>query len=1107
MRQNGFFNLKFALPFNPKNKSNMRFRVLLSATIFAISGFFSLIKAQNPVILFYEDFNSCVLPAGWQVKIEGNQNPVWRVGYFTNPQAVGLSIDSTCCLLVDDDQTGDNTPAYQIDFVSPPFDASQFPTVALLMDVHYRDWNEANEYFDILVTDGVKEYLVAHYDQYKRNGESINEHFEILTDLSVLTQSSQCQIIIRYNDGGGFAWWAAVDNIIVAGLGEGENVVAESFNDCAKPAGWETEIVSGDFDWNFGILDTASKGYSSGPTMNGSCFAFFDDDLIGDTAAYSIVRMYTPWFDGSQFGKYQLEFDLIHRYYKEHIRVLVQHENGEEFTVAEAAEDVGGPYFPNYVHVPLDLSPFRDRNMRVCFEYWDGNSWGWWTGIDNVKITGSGAANDLCAQAILLQTAQPCTAGDNSNAIFEGPTPACGGRVSSGLWYRWTADFSGYARISTGAKFNDLVSVFTGNCASPQPIVCDNRDEHGFTGETTIFQVQNGTDYLIRVSGLDEMFGVARGALCIRIDPTTALPVKPANDNCAGAQALLVNANCQNGNNLNADNPEVLPSVATLARADVWYRFVAPAVAANEHPTFYSGATFSDIIAVYSGGCGALQEVAATHHGGALPLPGLTAGQTYYVQVAGNFATIEGSLCPRIAVESSTAPANDNCLNAASLNIGGACTAGTNGNATPSGYTPACVPNVAADIWYRFTAPSGGAVRLNTGAEFEHVVGVWEGDCNALKPVYCVENPLRCNGFVTIPNLIPGKNYFLQIATRNTVAAPGLGALCVKLLDISAQPDFTPIQVEIKEFCLGNGVAQVTYTIQDGVPPYQTNGVTNGQELNAGTPYLLVVKDALNCEVALNGVADDCNIACALALNATQSDPACHDLTNGSINVEVSAGASPFAFLWSNGSESNPVQDLAAGTYTVTVTDANGCAAISTYTLNNPPAIVIGNIQVTNPTVGQTNGSIKVSISGGTAPYGITWMRGQAIFVMGGEELNSLPPGEYQLIVVDAKGCMQSYSFTLTETVSTNAPDADIQVQITPNPADVEALIFVKLKTTADLNCALYDAAGRVLHAWSPGRLQQWNGSVPVKELPDGVYQLRIIAGETVLARNVVVAH
>jgi hypothetical protein len=46
-----------------------------------------------------------------------------------------------------------------------------------------------------------------------------------------------------------------------------------------------------------------------------------------------------------------------------------------------------------------------------------------------------------------------------------------------------------------------------------------------------------------------------------------------------------------------------------------------------------------------------------------------------------------------------------------------------------------------------------------------------------------------------------------------------------------------------------------------------------------------------------------------------------------------------------------------------------------------------------------------------------------------------------------------------------------------------------------------------VLHAWSPGRLQQWNGSVPVKELPDGVYQLRIIAGETVLARNVVVAH
>jgi len=232
----------------------------------------SQLSAQTT--LFSENFNGCALPAGWQVSSIGNQNPVWLVGYSTNNDALGQSIDSTCCLIIDDDATGDNTPAYVISFISPAFDASQHSTVELTMDVHYRDWNESAEYFDVLVTDGVTETIIAHYDQQRRNGALLSDHFTLKYDLSLITQSPQTRVILRYDDAGGYAWWAAVDNIVVRGFGNGTNVVAETFNDCQKPVDWETEVVAGDADWSFGLVDTASKGYSSGNSMDGTCFAF-----------------------------------------------------------------------------------------------------------------------------------------------------------------------------------------------------------------------------------------------------------------------------------------------------------------------------------------------------------------------------------------------------------------------------------------------------------------------------------------------------------------------------------------------------------------------------------------------------------------------------------------------------------------------------------------------------------------------------------------------------------------------------------------------------------------------------------------------------------------
>ncbi|MCC6278965.1 MAG: hypothetical protein IT262_00090 [Saprospiraceae bacterium] len=1078
----------------------MRFRIVVFLLFFCC-----ISRLTSQVTLLSEDFNGCALPAGWQVSSIGNQNSVWLVGYSTNNDALGQSIDSTCCLIIDDDATGDNTPSYVIDFKSPAFDASQHSTVELTMDVHYRDWNESEEYFDVLVTDGVTETRLAHFDKNRRNGALLSDHFTLKYDLSLITHSPQAQIILRYDDAGGFAWWAAVDNILVRGFGNGTNVVAETFNACQKPVDWETEIVAGDADWSFGLIDTASKAYSSGTSMDGSCFAFFDDDLVGQDAPYSTVRLATPWFDGSDFANYELNFDVILRYVKERIAVIVQHGNGDEFVVRESDGDVGGPYFPQYVHAVLDLSAYRNQQMRVVFEYVDGNDWGWWAGIDNVKITGTGAANDLCSNATEIFTGANCIAANNRTALFDGPPASCTEKSIAGLWYKWQATFNGLARVTTRADFNDVVSIFTGNCSAPAPLLCNNRDEHGFIGETTYFTAQAGVSYLIRVSGQEGGFGVPRGALCINVDQAPAAPVPPANDNCTTAAAITQNSNCLTISNLNAVTAQPLPSLNTLARADVWYSFTAPALPASELLEIRSNADFSDIITLYQGTCAALQEVAGNHKGGALEMPALNVGQTYFVQIAGTFATVEGNICPQLQTKQADAPVNDNCLSAVSVPIGGQCISGNNLHAAFSGKQPSCVVSADRDVWFKFVAPTSGSVRINSGATFEHVLSIWQGACNNLNEVFCAKNPLRCDGFIQVGNLSAGQTYYVQIASWNGAAGLNSGDICIKILNGLTPPDFQPLALEIEENCLGAGLAKLVVHANSGVAPYQFQGTPDGQTLASGDIYLVVVTDAMGCEQSVVGIVDECLVgSCNLVAALTAQLPTCAANSDGALTANVVGGVEPYTYAWSNDATTSSIQNLAGGTYTVTVTDAVDCETVISQQLVAPTPVAVVPTSIEQPAQGQSNGAIYVDVSGGNGVYTYVWLRNGTVFV-NAEDLTAAPAGDYVLQVTDGNGCMTSVPFTLSEIVGTGDPQESVFAEVFPNPAKEKATLAVAFPTSRPLYLSIADATGKILRTQSFEQVLEQNIALEIKDLPAGAYQVRMLTGQDVLVQPLVV--
>jgi hypothetical protein len=1076
--------------------------VRLLSLLFAMA---IVLPLSGQTILFQDDFNDCAaLSSTWTVSIDGNQNFVWYVGTPKNPKCDSSSIDGTCMLVMDDDATGNNTPALTADFRTPVFDGRGFAMVLLEVDVHYRDLGNLDDYFEILLSDGTNERVLARYDNLNATGSQFSQHVSFSSDLSLYSQNENMQIIFRYSDAGGYAWWAGIDNVRITGIGEGSPVVVETFDSCALPAGWNAEVVTGDFNWFY--TPPPSTRYGAGSSMNGSCFVLFDDDYIGQAAKPSLLRLASPWFDGSEFATYQLSFELIFRWYiSEIFSVYVESDDGQRELIASWPSAVGGPAFSNFVRQSFDISRYRHKQMRIVFEYDDGGSWGWWVGIDNVKISGHGEAHDLCSNTIELPRNQSCIHGDNKTSIFEGPVPSCSEINYAGVWYRWVADTTGWMEVELNADFNDVVSIFSGDCDSLEWVVCGNRDKYGFKGEKTYFQAQSGTAYFLRVSGgTNEGFGSLRGDYCIRIYGS-APPPSEINDPCAGAIPLIIGNDCLPSRNLHATAQTPNPSRNLRADADVWYSFVAPDLNDDQILRIESNADFSDVLTLYEGSCESPVEIKGNEFGQRLDVDQLTSGQIYFLQVAGNFATIEGDFCVKAGVvQKDNKPANDDCLQAKPLFLDTDCTQGTLKGATFSGIHPPCIVSTKRDAWYSFVAPLDGGIQVIVEANFKQNSTVWSGTCNNLSAVKCLQNPIRCNGYQKVTGLIPGETYFLQISATGEEQ----GDFCVTLLDGLTSPPFDPLRLSVRTLCIGMDSSLLLLDAFNGLLPYTWSGTPNQQLLYTGEEYNVVVKDAMGCEQAISGVAPECNaaVSCAMDIQFTSTAPTCANSNDGSLSVEVNNGNDPYLYAWSiPGQITNTVDQLNGGIYSVTVYDESGCTATGSVTLQAPPPISISILEIVNPTGSENNGSIEASFTGGTGELTVTWYDKDGLLLSNSSSLAAVGSGQYTIVVSDANGCSASQTVSL-EVTSVDKPEKkEDLVQILPNPAKGKAFILIQKDLRGRCDIQISDPSGRRVQDMQNVEVQQGQIALDIRALPAGTYFVRIDIDRKIFTKRLLV--
>lgn len=175
--------------------------------------------------------------------------------------------------------------------------------------------------------------------------------------------------------------------------------------------------------------------------------------------------------------------------------------------------------------------------------------------------------------------------------------------------------------------------------------------------------------------------------------------------------------------------------------------------------------------------------------------------------------------------------------------------------------------------------------------------------------------------------------------------------------------------------------------------------------------------------------ANGCRSTCAFSINEPvctlqarlqAQDPACQGATNGRIVPLISAGTAPFTFQWSNNSNNDTLQNVGAGTYQVTITDAINCKVVLDTVLQDPPAMV-ATCQVTQNarTVNGREGRAQLTFSGGTAPYAIS-VQGpvnstRTENASGNVDLTGLSSGTYVVLFTDSKGCVEECSFTISE--------------------------------------------------------------------------------------------
>ncbi len=217
----------------------------------------------------------------------------------------------------------------------------------------------------------------------------------------------------------------------------------------------------------------------------------------------------------------------------------------------------------------------------------------------------------------------------------------------------------------------------------------------------------------------------------------------------------------------------------------------------------------------------------------------------------------------------------------------------------------------------------------------------------------------------------------------------------------------------------------ITPTLPTGLSFSTTTGVISGKATvpSSQTTYTVTASNSGGNKQATFNI-----IVVQLDASISKTDVKCFGGSDGTATVSVSGGATPYTYSWSpSGGTASTATGLTAGTYTVTITDANSSSISRSITIGQPTALTA---TISSTVISQKNGNdgtATVIPSGGTAPYTYSWSSngGTALTATG------LTEGTHTVTITDAHSC------TLVKSIFVDAPPA-APVGLTATPGDTQ---------------------------------------------------------------------